>query len=171
MVWNVAHVVRTPSKHSLNPQSITRLGGCHHHFTNPGQCSNWVQNSWELRVYPTDGFRVRITSFVSFLLSCTRGHPSWSDKLTIYSPPYTNTVVFIDNYHENYGGPGYNLATGAHSTTSYLYSGTSISVFGTEYNLATNTIRPVKPLSNTFCSAGAFFPNGKLDSGITCPQF
>ncbi|CAG8982159.1 hypothetical protein HYALB_00003251 [Hymenoscyphus albidus] len=80
----------------------------------------------------------------------------------VFVPPHTNTVVFIDNYHENYGGPGYNLATGAHSTTSYLYPGTSISVFGTEFDLTTNSIRPVKPLSNTFCSAGAFFPNGTM---------
>jgi hypothetical protein len=63
----------------------------------------------------------------------------------------------------NYGGPGVNLETGAHSTTSYVYDdGSGISVFGTEYNLTTNTLRKLKPLSNTFCSAGSFFPNGTL---------
>ncbi|KAL3422345.1 WSC domain-containing protein [Phlyctema vagabunda] len=80
----------------------------------------------------------------------------------VFIPPYTDTAVFIDNYHENYGGPGYDIKTGKHSTTPYLYVGTKTSVFGTEYNLTSNTIRPVKPLSNTFCSAGAFFPNGTL---------
>ena len=80
----------------------------------------------------------------------------------VFLPPYTATAVFIDNYHANYGGPGYNVGTGKPSTTSYVYPGTSISVFGTEYNLTSNTIRPLKPLSNTFCSAGAFFPDGTL---------
>lgn len=80
----------------------------------------------------------------------------------VFTPPYTNTVVFIDNYHYNAGGPGYNITTGEHSATSYVYEGTKISVFGTEYNLTSNTIRPVQPLSNTFCSAGAFFQNGTL---------
>jgi len=80
----------------------------------------------------------------------------------VFIPPYTDTAVFIDNYHYNAGGPGYNLATGTHSKTSYVYDGTDISVFGTEYNLTTNTLREVRPGSNTFCSAGAFFPNGTL---------
>ena len=80
----------------------------------------------------------------------------------VFVPPHTDTVVFIDNYHANYGGPGYNYLTGKHSTTSYVYPDTSISVFGTEYNISTNTLRPLKPLSDTFCSAGAFFPNGTL---------
>ena len=80
----------------------------------------------------------------------------------VFLPPYTATAVFIDNYHENRGGPGYNVQTGAHSSTSYVYPGTSVSVFGTEYNLTSNTLRLLRPLSNTFCSAGAFFPDGTL---------
>ena len=80
----------------------------------------------------------------------------------VFIPPYTDTVVFIDNYHENRGGPGYDIAKGKHSATPYLYAGTKLSVFGTEYNLTSNTIRPLQPKSNTFCSAGAFFPNGTL---------
>ena len=80
----------------------------------------------------------------------------------IFVPPNTTTAVFIDNYHVNYGGPGVNLDNGAPSPNSYLYDGTDISVFGTEYNLATNGLRPLRPLSNTFCSAGSFFPDGTL---------
>lgn len=64
--------------------------------------------------------------------------------------------------HANYGGPGYSVSTGKHSSTAYVYSGTTIPVFGTEFNLSTSTIRTLKPLSNTFCSAGAFFPDGTL---------
>ena len=79
-----------------------------------------------------------------------------------FLPPNTTTAVFIDNYHVNYGGPGVNLDTGAPSSTPYLYDGTDISVFGTEYDLTTNTLRPLRPLSNTFCSAGSFFADGTL---------
>ncbi|RKO85116.1 glyoxal oxidase N-terminus-domain-containing protein, partial [Blyttiomyces helicus] len=35
-------------------------------------------------------------------------------------------------------------------------------VFGVQYDLETNTIRALHPHSNTFCSSGAFFPNGTL---------
>ena len=80
----------------------------------------------------------------------------------VFIPPNTTTAVFIDNYHENYGGPGVNLQDGAPSKTSYVYPGTSISVFGAEYDLQSNSLRPVKPLSNTFCSAGSFYPDGTL---------
>ena len=80
----------------------------------------------------------------------------------VFLPPRTDTAVFIDNYHANFGGPGYDVATGTHSTTSWLYPGTQISVFGTEYDLHSNTLRPIRPLSDTFCAAGAFFPNGTL---------
>lgn len=80
----------------------------------------------------------------------------------VFTPPYTDTAVFLDNYHENYGGPGYDVSTGTHSSQSYLYKNSKISIFGTEYNLTSNTIRPLWPISNTFCSAGSFFPNGTL---------
>jgi hypothetical protein len=80
----------------------------------------------------------------------------------VFVPPYTDTAVFIDNYHANFGGPGYDITTGVHSKTPYVYDGTNEPVFGTEYNLTSNTIRPLQPKSNTFCSAGAFFPNGTL---------
>lgn len=81
----------------------------------------------------------------------------------VFTPPNTSTAVFIDNYHANFGGPGVDLTTGAHSPTSYVYDdGSGISVFGTEYNLQTNGLRKLRPLSNTFCSAGSFFPDGTL---------
>ena len=81
----------------------------------------------------------------------------------VFLPPYTNTAVFIDGYHANYGGPGVNLQTGAPSSISYVYDdGSGVSVFGTEYNLQTNTLRKLRPKSNTFCSAGAFFADGTL---------
>ena len=81
----------------------------------------------------------------------------------VFLPPYTDTAVFIDNYHVNYGGPGVNLETGAPSTTSYVYpDGSGVSVFGTEYNLSTNELRMLRPKSDTFCSGGSFFPDGTL---------
>lgn len=46
------------------------------------------------------------------------------------------------------------------SPLSYVYEGTEESIFGIEYNLETNTLRAVHPLSNTFCSAGSFYKNG-----------
>ena len=79
-----------------------------------------------------------------------------------FLPPNTSTAVFIDNYHDNYGGPGVDLDTGKPSPTKYQYDGTSISVFGTEYDLNTNDLRKLRPLSNTFCSAGSYFPDGTL---------
>jgi hypothetical protein len=80
----------------------------------------------------------------------------------VFIPSYTNTAVFIDNYHANYGGPGCDLAAATHSKTLHMYAGTTISVLGIEYNLTSNIIRPVKSLSNTLCSAGVFFHNGTL---------
>ncbi|OJD32181.1 galactose oxidase-like [Diplodia corticola] len=80
----------------------------------------------------------------------------------LFIPPYTETAVFLDNYHPNYGGPGANLATGAHSKNAYNYEGTNTAVFATEYDLKTNTLRKLHPKSNTFCSAGAFFPDGTM---------
>ena len=80
----------------------------------------------------------------------------------VFVPPNTTTVVFVDNYHPNFGGPGVDLSTGAPSSTSYLYEGTDISVFGAEYDLLTNGLRPLRPQSNSFCSAGSFFSDGTL---------
>ena len=81
----------------------------------------------------------------------------------VFLPPNTSTAVFIDNYHVNFGQSGVNLQTGAPSSTSYVYNdGSGLSVFGTEYNLNTNALRPLRPLSNTFCSAGSFFADGTL---------
>lgn len=37
-----------------------------------------------------------------------------------------------------------------------------MAVFATEYDLNTNTLRKLHPKSNTFCSAGAFFPDGTM---------
>ncbi|CAG8981177.1 hypothetical protein HYALB_00013188 [Hymenoscyphus albidus] len=79
----------------------------------------------------------------------------------IFVPPRTNTVVFLDNYHANYG-LGADLKTGAHSPNAWKYEGSEMAVFGSEYNLANNTVRALRPKSNTFCSAGAFFPNGTM---------
>ncbi len=81
----------------------------------------------------------------------------------VFTPPNTTTVVFVDNYHENHGGPGVNLTNGAHSATSWVYDdGSGIYVFGAEYNLQTNGLRKLRPRSNTFCSAGTFFADGTL---------
>lgn len=81
----------------------------------------------------------------------------------VFLPPNNTTAVFIDNYHENFGGPGVDLNTGKPLTTSYRYDdGSGLSVFGTEYNLQTNGLRKLRPLSNTFCSAGSFFSDGTL---------
>ncbi|KAF9638058.1 putative glyoxal oxidase protein [Lasiodiplodia theobromae] len=80
----------------------------------------------------------------------------------LFIPPYTGTAVFLDNYHPNFGGPGINLTTGAHSPDAYVYDGTDMAVFATEYDLNTNTLRKLHPKSNTFCSAGAFFPDGTM---------
>lgn len=80
----------------------------------------------------------------------------------VFIAPNTTSAVFLDNYHVNYGGPGVNLITGAHSPTSYVYKGTHESVFGTVYDLETNKLRAVHPMSNTFCSAGAFYKDGTM---------
>ncbi|KAI4212296.1 MAG: hypothetical protein LQ351_005009 [Letrouitia transgressa] len=80
----------------------------------------------------------------------------------VFLPPNTSTAVFLDNYHPNYGGPGVNLDSGAPSTEAYVYDGTDDAVFGTEYNLETNSLRKLRPQSNTFCSAGAFYRDGTL---------
>ena len=80
----------------------------------------------------------------------------------VFIAPNTTSAVFLDNYHVNYGGPGVNLQDGAPSPTSYVYEGTDESVFGTVYNLETNQLRAVHPMSNTFCSAGSFYKDGTL---------
>lgn len=79
----------------------------------------------------------------------------------VFLSPFTSTAVFIDNYHPNFGD-GIDLATGAHAALPFKDPDTDLFIFGTEYNLDTNTIRPLHPISNTFCSAGAFFPNGTM---------
>ena len=98
----------------------------------------------------------------------------------MFVPPYTQIAVFIDNYHENYGASGVrnnslpcsiydrlhtaqvNLQNGAPGTAYQYTDRFGLYVFGTEYDLATNKVRALKPKSNTFCSAGAFFPDGTL---------
>lgn len=64
---------------------------------------------------------------------------SGSSAQMVFVPPYTSTAVFIDNYHANYGGPGFDpfqtIQAAVHSTEAYVYDGTDIAVFGTEYNL------------------------------------
>ncbi|PNS15499.1 Nuclear cap-binding protein subunit 1 [Sphaceloma murrayae] len=79
-----------------------------------------------------------------------------------FLPPYTDTVVFLDNYHRNFGGPGVDLQTGAHSQEPYLEADGKTFVFGVEYSWKTNALRKLNPVSNTFCSSGAFFPDGTL---------
>ncbi|KAK7549468.1 glyoxal oxidase N-terminus-domain-containing protein [Phyllosticta citricarpa] len=76
--------------------------------------------------------------------------------------PFTDNAIFLDNYHPNYGGPGLNLQTGAHAPDEYVYDGTKTAVFSTEFNWRTSALRKLRPRSNTFCSAGAFFPDGTL---------
>ncbi|KAF4549367.1 Glyoxal oxidase-like protein [Elsinoe fawcettii] len=79
-----------------------------------------------------------------------------------FLPPYTDTVVFLDNYHRNFGGPGVDLKTGKHSTEPYMEADGKTFVFGVEYSWKTNGLRKLHPISNTFCSSGAFFPDGTL---------
>ncbi|KAH9844529.1 Carbohydrate-binding module family 18 protein [Teratosphaeria destructans] len=80
-----------------------------------------------------------------------------------FLPPFTDTIVFLDNYHENYGGAGVDLATGAHSKDAFMQDdGSSLYAFGVEYSWRTNTLRKLHPKSNTFCAAGAFFPDGTM---------
>lgn len=66
------------------------------------------------------------------------------------------------SYHANYGGPGVNLETGAHSPDPYNYDDSDMAVFATEYDLNTNELRKLHPKTNTFCSAGAFLPDGTM---------
>ena len=80
----------------------------------------------------------------------------------VFLAPYTKTAIFIDNYHPNFGATGVNLQTGAPGAPYKYNDGSGLYVFGTEYNLLTNTVRALRPRSNTFCSAGAFFPDGTL---------
>lgn len=79
----------------------------------------------------------------------------------LFLPPYTETAVFLDNFHENRGGPGVNLQTGAHGAP-YVQDGTNKPVFATEFNWKTNGLRKLNPMSNTFCSAGAFRADGTM---------
>ncbi|KAG9550743.1 hypothetical protein KCU71_g12611, partial [Aureobasidium melanogenum] len=80
-----------------------------------------------------------------------------------FVPPYTDTVVFLDNYHRNFGGPGVNLQTGAHSPQAFMQDDDSgLFVFGVEYEWRTNNLRKLTPKSNTFCAAGAFMPDGTM---------
>lgn len=65
------------------------------------------------------------------------------------------------SYHENRGGPGVNLETGAHAPNPFTYDGSNKAVFATEYNWKTNIFRKLNPKSNTFCSAGAFLSTAK----------
>ncbi|KAK8193475.1 glyoxal oxidase N-terminus-domain-containing protein [Phyllosticta capitalensis] len=80
----------------------------------------------------------------------------------VFLQPFTDNAIFLDNYHPNYGGPGVNLQTGAHAKEEYVYDGTKTSVLSTEFNWRTAALRKLRPKSNTFCSAGAFFPDGTL---------
>ena len=80
----------------------------------------------------------------------------------VFIPANTTSAVFLDNYHVNYGGPGVILQTGQPSANSYVYVNSEESVFGTEYNFETNSLRTLRPESNTFCSAGAFYKDGTL---------
>jgi hypothetical protein len=68
----------------------------------------------------------------------------------------------MTSYHTNFGGPGVNLKTGAHSPDSYNDENSKTAVFATEYSLTTNNLRKLQPVSNTFCSAGSFLPDGTM---------
>lgn len=67
------------------------------------------------------------------------------------------------SYHRNYGGPGVDLRTGAHSPHPFMQDDDSgLFVFGVEYEWRTNNLRKLSPKSNTFCAAGAFMPDGTM---------
>lgn len=56
-----------------------------------------------------------------------------------------------------------NLQTGAHSPNPFMEDNDSgLFVFGVEYSWRTNGLRKLTPKSNTFCAAGAFFPDGTM---------
>ncbi|KAF5686180.1 glyoxal oxidase [Fusarium denticulatum] len=79
----------------------------------------------------------------------------------LFVPPFTDNVVFLDNYHPNYGGPGVDLKTGRHSEDAYK-TDDGYWVMATEYNWKTNKLRKLSPKSNTFCSAGSFLADGTM---------
>ncbi|KAM0542554.1 hypothetical protein ACHAPJ_012725 [Fusarium lateritium] len=79
----------------------------------------------------------------------------------LFVPPFTDNVVFLDNYHPNYGGPGVDLKTGKHSGNPYKTDDDHW-VMATEYNWKTNELRKLSPKSNTFCSAGSFLADGTM---------
>ena len=81
----------------------------------------------------------------------------------LFLAPNTSKVIFIDNYHQNRGQKGVDLNTGAHAPEDYVYPSTTEAVFSTEFDTSPPYgLRPLRPIDNTFCSAGAFFPNGTL---------
>lgn len=78
----------------------------------------------------------------------------------LFLAPNTSKVIFIDNYHQNRGQKGVDLNTGAHAPEDYVYPSTTEAVFSTEFDTSPPYgLRPLRPIDNTFCSAGAFFPN------------
>ncbi|KAB8339041.1 hypothetical protein FH972_021977 [Carpinus fangiana] len=79
----------------------------------------------------------------------------------VFLPPNSTKAVFIDNYHPNLGGPGYNLQTNTFGQP-WVYDGTNTAVFGAEFDWQTYSLRALRPQTNTFCSAGAFWPNGTM---------
>ncbi|KAM0187200.1 hypothetical protein ACHAPI_011341 [Fusarium lateritium] len=79
----------------------------------------------------------------------------------LFVPPFTDNVVFVDNYHPNYGGPGVDLKSGKHSASPYK-TNEGYWVMATEYNWKTNNLRKLSPKSNTFCSAGSFLADGTM---------
>ncbi|OMP82062.1 hypothetical protein BK809_0006372 [Diplodia seriata] len=100
------------------------------------------------------------------LLRCSSSPLSPKQPFSLTSesrkPSSSNPTDEAHSYHPNFGGPGTNLTTGAHSPDAYNYDGTNTAVFATEYDLNTNALRKLHPKSNTFCSAGAFFPDGTM---------
>lgn len=79
----------------------------------------------------------------------------------VFLPPNSNKAVFIDNYHVNQGGPGYDWRTNKMGS-NWIYDGTTTNVFGSEFDLTSMTVRALRPKTNTFCSAGAFYSDGTL---------
>ncbi|KAG5463807.1 MAG: glyoxal oxidase N-terminus-domain-containing protein, partial [Olpidium bornovanus] len=143
----------------------------------------WFHRKENMSVYRSDVFLAALAVAVSFCAAAPQAFlpPTGSNidaSLKVAIPPevrgssgahaqmlflvpFTNNAVFLDNYHPNFGN-GIDLETGDHAKQPFTDADTGLFIFGTEYNLDTNRIRALHPVSNTFCSAGAFFPNGTL---------
>ena len=104
---------------------------------------------------------VRLRWFFSHHTLTQRSSSTSENLLNFGSPIQLELTPF--SYHANFGGPGVDLETGAHSNKPYMQDdGSGLYAFSVEYSWRTNALRKLTPKSNTFCAAGAFFPDGTM---------